>query len=73
MKVAMENSVRNATMAELKKGFDVFLDKAMWRLLRPIETPVVEPQNEFTVARAPTVSDDSEVQVPVKHNFSDTF
>ena len=34
---------------------------------------MVEPQNEFTVTRAPIVPDESEVQFPVKHEFSDIF
>ena len=34
---------------------------------------MVEPQNEFTVARAPIVPDESEVQLPVKHEFSEIF
>ena len=42
-------------------------------LIRPIDTPVVEPHNEFTESRLPKVPDDSEVQVPVKHDFSETF
>ena len=45
----------------------------MWHTLIPIDTPVMEPQNEFTGAGAPTVPDDSDVQVPVKHYFSNTF
>ena len=34
---------------------------------------MVEPQNEFTVARAPIVPDESEVQFPVKHEFNEIF
>ena len=34
---------------------------------------MVEHQNEFTVARAPIVPDESEVQLPVNHEFSDIF
>ena len=49
-----------------------FTGPAMWRSLRPIDTPVVEPQNKFAVARAPTVPDGIEVQVPVKHEFIET-
>ena len=45
----------------------------MWRSLRLINTPVVEPQNEFPVARAPTVPDTNEVQVSVNNDFSETF
>ena len=46
---------------------------SMWHSLILIETPVVEPQNYFTVYRTPTVPDDSELQVPVNHEFSETF
>ena len=45
----------------------------MWSLLIPIDTDVVEPQNEFTGARSPTVPYDSGVQVPVKHNVNEKF
>ena len=45
----------------------------MWRLLRKIDTPVVDHQNKFAVARAKTLPDDSEAQVPVKHAFSETY
>ena len=38
-----------------------------------IKTPVVEPQNEFTVTRAPIVPDEIEVQLPVKFEFSEIF
>ena len=44
-----------------------------WLSLIPIKTSVVEPQNEFTVDRAPIVPDESEVQFPVKHEFSEIF
>ena len=50
-----------------------FPETVTWRSLRPIDTPVVEPQNEFAGARSPTVPDDSDVQVPVNHEFSETF
>ena len=72
--MAMQYRVRNVTMAEANKTpLAHFMETATWRLLRPIDTPVVEPQNEFTGARAPTVPDDSDVQVPVKHDFSEAF
>ena len=45
----------------------------MWHLLRLIDTPVAEPQNEFTLARAPTVIYDSEVPVTMNHEFNETF
>ena len=34
---------------------------------------MVDPQNEFAVDRSPSVTYDSEVKVPVKHEFSETF
>ena len=61
-------------MAKSKKTtLTHFPEVATWRLLRPIDTAVVEPQNEFAGARAPTVPYDSAVQVPIKHDFSDKF
>ena len=50
-----------------------FPEMEMWRSLRPINTPVMEPHNEFSEVREPTVTDESDVQVPVKHEFSDIF
>ena len=74
LKVSMQNRVRNVTMAKAKKKDLVnFPETATLRSLRLIKTPVVDPQNEFAVARAPKFLDDSEVQVPVKHNFDETF
>ena len=56
-------------MAEANKTvWAHFPETAMWRLIRTIDTAVVEPQNEFTEARAPIVPDDSGLQVPVKHD-----
>ena len=61
-------------MAEpIKNALLHFLETATWNLLRPIDTPVMGHQNKFSVARAPTVPDESEVQVPLNHDFSDTF
>ena len=42
---------------------------ATLRLLRPTKTTVVDPHNEYTEAREPTVSYDSEVQITVKYDF----
>ena len=50
-----------------------FPETATWCLLRPIDTPVVDSHNEFTGSREPTIPDDSYVQVPVKHDFSEIF
>ena len=56
-----------------KKSLSCFTETATWRFLRPIKTPVLEPQNGFTVARASKVPDESEVRVTVNHDFSETF
>ena len=40
-----------------------FPETATWHSLKPINTPVVEPQNEFSGARAVTFPYDSDVQV----------
>ena len=67
----MKNRVKNFTMDEANKtALAYLLETSMWRLIRLIEKPVVEPQNEFTVDRLPTVPYCSEVKVPVKHDFS---
>ena len=42
-------------------------------MFRPIDTPVVEPHNELAAARETTVSKYSEVQVPLNHDFNETF
>ena len=74
MKVAIQNRVRNVTMYEAnRKDLSHYTETLTCRSLRLIKTPVVEPQNEFAAARAPKVTDDSEVQVPVKHEFSEKF
>ena len=62
----MQNRVKNFTMDKANKtALAYLLETSMWRLIRLIEKPVVEPQNEFSVDRSPTVPDYSEVQVPV--------
>ena len=61
-------------MAESEKNFLVHIpETGTCRLLRPINTAVVEPQKKFAGAWAPTVPYDSDVEVPVKHDFSETF
>ena len=67
----MKNRVKNFTMDEANKtALAYLLETSMWRLIRLIEKPVVEPQNEFAVARLPKVPYYSEVKVSVKHAFS---
>jgi len=52
--VEMKNRVKNFTMDEANKtALAYLLETSMWRLIRLIEKPVVEPQNEFAVARLP--------------------
>ena len=45
----------------------------MWCLLRPLNSAVVGPQNEFTGSRAPSIPYDIDVQVVVKRDFSERF
>ena len=45
----------------------------MWCSLGPIVAPMVKTQNKFTGVRAQTIPDESDVQVPVQHDFSVTF
>ena len=54
----------------LKFGFS---ETEMWLLLIPIVTDVVDPHNLLSWYRAPTVPDESNAQVPVKHDFSEIF
>ena len=56
-----------------KKDLAQYPETATWCLLRMINTPVVDPHNEFTATMAPAVPEYSYVQVTVKHNFSETF
>ena len=49
------------------------LETSMCCFLRTINTAMVDTQNEFTGDRAQKVPYDSDAQVPVKHEFSDTF
>ena len=61
-------------MAEANKNALAYsTETSMWRLLRQTNIAVVEPQNELAGARAPTVPDESDVQVLMKHEFSETF
>ena len=70
----MQNRVTDITMDKSnKKYLSYFLETVTWGGLRLIKTHVVDPQNEFTAARAPTFPENSEVQVTVEHDFSDTF
>ena len=73
-KVSMQNRLRNVTMAEANKNaFAHFPETEMWRLLRPIDTAVVEPQNEFVGARAPTVPYYSGDFVPLSNDKIDAM
>ena len=56
-----------------KRIWHIYQETATCRSLIPIKKPVVEPQNEFTVARSTTVPDDIGEQVEVKLVFSETF
>ena len=56
-----------------KKALASFLVTAMCCVLIPIETTVMEPQNEFIQYRAPKTPYCSEVLVPENHEFSDKF
>ena len=48
LKVAIQNRVRNVTMdGSNKTALLHFLEMATWISLRPINTPMVDPQNEL--------------------------
>ena len=74
LKVATKNRLRNTTMVKSNKTtFSYFTETEMWHLFRPIDIDVVEPQNEFSRSREITAPYEIDVQVPVKHDFSETF
>ena len=74
LKVVIKIRVRNVTMEESNKHALVhFPGKLTWSLLIPINKPVVETKNYFSVARVQTVPGVSKLQVPVKYDYSDTF
>ena len=56
-----------------KKALASFLATETCCVLIPIETPVMDPQNEFIQSRAPTIPYYSEVLVPENHEFGDKF
>ena len=60
-------------MVESKKSWRILHKRQLWSVLRPIETSVVDTYNEVSAAMAPTVPHESEVQVPLKHDFSEIF
>ena len=61
-------------MAEANKtALAHFPETAMWRLLKTTNTAVVEPQKQFSGAKAPTILYESGVQVTAKHDFGETF
>ena len=70
----MQNRLRNFTLSKANTtDLAHFPETLMWHLIRPIDTAVAEPHNLFAEARATTVPDDNNVQVPVKHDYSETF
>ena len=61
-------------MAEANKTTLLYYpEMEMWRSLRPVDTHVVDPKNGFTRDTAKAVPYGSYVQVPVNHDFSETF
>ena len=74
LKVAIQNRLSNVKIAESNKTALVhFPETATWRWVVMINTDVVDPQNEFSGYMSLTVPYGSDVQVPVKHEFSETF
>ena len=70
----MYNRVRNVTMVEANKTtLAHFTEMAMRSLLIPINTALLEPKKNLSGNRAPTIPDDSKVQVPVKHDLREVF
>ena len=64
----------NVTMAESNKNaLAHFLETATWRLIKSIDTAVVDPRNEFAGDRAQKVLDESYIKMPAKHDFSKIF
>ena len=70
----IQNRFKNVTIAESNKTALVhFPEMVRWCLPIPINIAVLGPQNEFTGDMQPTVPYYSYVQVPDKHDFSETF
>ena len=56
-----------------KKALEYFPEMATQCALITIKPPVVDSHNQFAPNRSQTVPDVSEVQIPKKHDFSETF
>ena len=74
LNMAMQNRVSDDIMTKSNnKALAHFPEMLAWPFLIPINKPVVDRQNEFSVARTPKIPDYSEVQFVVKNDFSETF
>ena len=76
LKQAMVDKVPVLSNSELQSDnekFSGFAEIAKWKLLKPIEEPVAEPDNVVGMLHAPTIPEEDALFVPQKHNFAETF
>ena len=76
LKPAMVDKVPVLSNSELQSDnerISGFAETAKWKLLKPIEEPVAEPDNVFGMLHAPTIPEKDALFVPQKHNFAETF
>ena len=76
LKQAMVDKVPVLSNSELQSDnerISVFAETAKWKLLKPIEEPVAEPDNVVGMLHAPTIPEEDALFVPQKHNFAETL
>ena len=76
LKQAMVDKVPVLSNSELQsdnKRISGFAATAKWKLLKPIEEPVAEPDNVVGTLHAPTIPEEDALFERQKHNFAETF
>ena len=76
LKQAMVDKVPVLSNSELQSDnerISGFAVTVKWKLLKPIEEPVAEPDNVVGMLHAPTIPEEDALFVPQKHNFAETF
>ena len=76
LKQAMVDKVPVLSNSELRSDnerISGFAETAKWKLLKPIEELVAEPDNIVGMLHAPTIPEEDALFVPQKHNFAETF
>ena len=73
LRKTVNDKVPNVTNEEMnRKPLSGFLHAEKWCALKPDVSPKIEPDNDFKF-RALVVPDNAQTQIPIKHNFSQTF